>query len=155
MIERMRLMSETPIDKAWRTRRVRKAAETRRKNVLHTRLSKVAKREVRKRRQIQDLVAEHLKKWWKQEYLEGPPSSTEPLKCIVCGESEKLGLAIHHIDPRIKKNGKNRNVLENKAPLCGTCHNIITYKKTGNVDEIVKAIEARHGEALKRGSLRQ
>jgi hypothetical protein len=147
-------MSEAPIDKAWRTRRAKKRVETRKKNKLHRRLSKVAKLEVRKRKKIQDLVARNLKRWWRRAYLKGPSSMTAPLKCEVCGESDKLGLSIHHIDPQIKKNDERYNLLKNKAPLCGTCHNIITYKKTQNPSDIIKAIKSRHENALRNGLLK-
>jgi len=147
-------MSEAPITKAWRTRRATKRAETRKKNVLHRRLSEVAKTEARRRKKVQDLVAKNLKRWWKRAYLKGTPSVTEPIKCEVCGESERLGLAIHHIDPRIKKKDERYNLLENKAPLCGTCHNMITYKKTQNPGDIIKAIKSRHENALRNGLLK-
>ena len=128
--------------KAWRTRK---------KNKLHAKLSKTAKLEVIKRKEIQDLVATDLKKWWNREYLTGTPSRTKPLKCEICGESEALGLATHHIDPNIERGDKRYNAFENKAPLCGTCHNIITYKKSKKPEEIINAIRSRHNEALRKG----
>jgi len=135
--------------KAWRTRRARKAAKTRKESVLHSQRSKVAKKEVAWRKRVQALAAPYLMAWWKREYLDG----SRPRKCEVCGETEKLGLAIHHIDPKIEKGHKNYNLSKNKAPLCGTCHNIITYKKTSNFDEIIEVLKSRHKKALKNGLL--
>jgi predicted HNH restriction endonuclease len=141
--------------KAWRTRRARKAVETREKNVLHTKLSRAAKREVKKRKDIQGEVAAYLKKWWRTEYVDNSHSKVKPFKCEVCGDSQRLGLNIHHIDPSIKKGDTRFNSLRNQAPICGTCHNIITYKKTSNPDEIIEALKSRHKIALKNGLLEQ
>jgi len=138
---------------AWRTRRAKKAVRTRKARKFHERLSEISTREVGARRKIQGMVADRLKKWWKREYLEGRPSRPIPIKCIVCGEKERLGLATHHIDPKIKRGDKRYNTFENRAPLCGTCHNIITYKKSKKPEDILNAIEARHSRALKQGLL--
>jgi hypothetical protein len=116
---------------------------------MKNKLSETAKKEVRERRNIQDLVKPLLKKWWRKEYLEGPPSRPNPLKCIVCGEKSKHGLTIHHIDPKIKKTDSQYNSYRNQAPLCGTCHNIITHKK-GKPEDIIKEVNTRHNEAIQK-----
>jgi len=135
---------------AWRTKWAKKAARTRKQREKHRELSKRSKREVGARRKVQLLVAGCLKRWWKRKYLEGTSSRPKPPKCIVCGETERLGLATHHIDPKIKKGDKRYNTFENRAPLCGTCHNIITYKKSKKPEDILKAIKSRHSIALER-----
>ena len=144
----------SPAKKAWRTRRAKKAVETRKAKRRHREKSDIAKREVRKRKEIQGMVATRLKKWWKKEYMEGPPSKPTPLKCIVCGESSTLGLSIHHIDPNIKRGDEGYNAYENQAPVCGTCHNIITHKKSRKPEDILNEIDARHYNALRKRKLR-
>lgn len=138
--------------KAWRTRRAKKAVETRQARTRHKEKSEIAEREIRKRKEIQGLIAIRLKKWWKREYMEGPPSRPIPVKCIVCGESSRLGLSIHHIDPNIKKGDGGYNTYENQAPICGTCHNIITYKKSRNPEDILNEIDSRHDNALRKAN---
>jgi hypothetical protein len=140
--------------KAWGTRRARKAAATRKKNMSHVKLSKTARTEVASRKHIQELVAPSLREWWRSEFLDGSKTRTKPRKCEVCGETEELGLAIHHIDPRIQRADRWYNLLQNKAPLCGTCHNIITYKKTKDSAEIEKVLKSRHENALRTGLLK-
>ena len=140
--------------KAWGTRRARKAAATRKKNMSRIELSKTARTEVASRKQIQELVAPSLREWWRSEFLDSSKTRTKPRKCEVCGETEELGLAIHHIDPRIQRTDRRYNLLQNKAPLCGTWHNIITYKKTKDSAEIVKVLKSRHKNALRMGLLK-
>lgn len=72
---------------------------------------------------------------------------------MICGDTEILGLSIHHIDPNIKKGNTNYNSFRNKAPLCGTCHNIITYKKSKNLNDIVQVIAERHKKAIEEGQI--
>jgi len=149
---RRKFMTEAA-HKSWKTRRARRSTAAIEKNASHAKLSKAAVREVSERKRIQALVAPYLVKWWKRELLCGSRSGTKPRKCEVCGESEKLGLAIHHIDPSISKSNENYNSMENKAPLCGTCHNIISYKKTSDPNDIVNALKSRHDSALRNGLL--
>jgi hypothetical protein len=75
--------------KAWGRRRARKAVATRKKNMLHTKRSADAKKEIAWRKKMQKWTALSLREWWKREHLGGSPSKPKPLKCEVCGDTER------------------------------------------------------------------
>jgi hypothetical protein len=119
----------SPAQKAWLKRRAKKAANTRRKNILREKLSFTGKKNVALRRRIERAVKDRLVEW------RGSPRDDG--RCAVCGENMWETFQTHHL------NGDDHdNNLDNLVTLCGSCHTVTFKARSEKI--AVRLFEKRH-----------